>query len=131
MNKLLTTMAMAVITMFVMPTAFAQLSDGDKVNVLAISQQMSGSGRLSLVQMINVDNGMGVQAIDAMRNFDIASGAVVAPQNVNSRQHFLLQAFAREEGADTWNQIRFQDFDRGATYTREFSVKTDCTVDFR
>ncbi|HCN07403.1 MAG TPA: hypothetical protein DIT01_05680, partial [Lentisphaeria bacterium] len=124
-------MAMAVITMFVMPTAFAQLSDGDKVNVLAISQQMSGSGRLSLVHMINVDNGMGVQNIDSMSNFDIQGGAVTAPKNQNARQHFLVQAYAREDGNETWNQIRFQDYDRGATYTRDFAVKTDCTVDFR
>ncbi len=133
MNKRLTTMAMAVITMLVMPiSAFAQLDDGDKINVFAISQQMQGRGLLSLVHMINVDNNMGQQEINSMLNFDIQGGAVTPPKNQDSRQHFLTEAFARDDGNEQWNQIRFQDYDRGnAIYTREFAVKTDCTIDFR
>lgn len=131
MNKLITTIA-AIAMLAVSGSAFAQLSDGDKVNVLCISQHMN-SGQLGHVQMINVDTPpYGVQNINAVTNHNISSGAIQAPINLKNRQHFLIQAQAREDGNEAWNRISFEDYDRSnAIYTREFAIKADCTIDYR
>jgi hypothetical protein len=131
MNKLITTIA-AIAMLAVSGSAFAQLVDGEKINVAGITQQMKSSG-LAYVPIINVDtNGLGVQDIGAVRDFDVNGGAPTMPGLLNNRQHFLVEALAGEDGNERWNQIRFQDYDRAnAIYTREFTVKTDCTIDFR